>query len=76
MATAFAVATVLAAFLAVGGASAAPVSSGRDGNMKDSSVDEIAKYEAVAGLPRAETLPPRATSLQLLLSHRMRKDGF
>ena len=41
-----------AAFLVACGASAAHGAFERGGNTKDSSADEIAKYEAVAGLPR------------------------
>ena len=41
-----------AAFFVACGASAAHGAFERGGNTKDSSSDEIAKYEAVAGLPR------------------------
>ena len=43
-----------AAFLVACGASAAHGAFERDGNTKDSSADEIAKYESVAGLPYGE----------------------
>ena len=60
-----------AAFLVACGASAAHGAFERGGNTKDSSADEIAKYEAVAGLPRdpnEKTVePPRGMKIFLLM---------
>ena len=60
-----------AAFLVACGASAAHGAFERGGNTKDSSADEIAKYEAVAGLPRdpnEKTVePPKGMKIFLLM---------
>ena len=60
-----------AAFLVACGASAAHGAFERDGNTKDSSADEIAKYEAVAGLPRdpneRTVEPPKGMKIFLLM---------
>ena len=60
-----------AVFLVACGASVAHGAFERGGNTKDSSADEIAKYEAVAGLPRdpnEKTVePPKGMKIFLLM---------